>query len=111
MSCLGWSAVGLEAGQESRAGSYQRGVGPQNGCTKWAGIRTKYIGGHSDLLGGAVCCSAERRVALRSAAVEVGGAMQPFDRGGHGGPRPARHRERARARAGGGEQTPTMPKA
>lgn len=40
---------------------------------------TKYIGGHSDLLGGAVCCSAERREALRATALEVGGAMQPFE--------------------------------
>ena len=40
---------------------------------------TKYIGGHSDLLGGVVCCSAADRAAIRATAIEVGGAMQPFE--------------------------------
>lgn len=40
---------------------------------------TKYIGGHSDLLGGAVCCSAANRAAIRATAIEVGGAIQPFE--------------------------------
>jgi methionine-gamma-lyase len=40
---------------------------------------TKYIGGHSDLLGGAVCTSAARRAGLRATALDVGGAMQPFE--------------------------------
>lgn len=40
---------------------------------------TKYIGGHSDLIAGAVCCSAAKRAALRQTALELGGAMQPFE--------------------------------
>ena len=40
---------------------------------------TKYIGGHSDLIGGVVCCSAADRAAVRATAIEVGGAMQPFE--------------------------------
>jgi methionine-gamma-lyase len=40
---------------------------------------TKYIGGHGDLLGGVVCCSDASRIALRATALEVGGAMQPFE--------------------------------
>jgi cystathionine beta-lyase/cystathionine gamma-synthase len=40
---------------------------------------TKYIGGHSDLIGGVVCCTSERRAAVRATAIEVGGAMQPFE--------------------------------
>ncbi|MHB1923307.1 MAG: trans-sulfuration enzyme family protein [Acidimicrobiales bacterium] len=40
---------------------------------------TKYIGGHSDLLAGVVCCRAEDRVGLRATAVEVGGAISPFE--------------------------------
>jgi len=40
---------------------------------------TKYIGGHSDLIGGVACCLAEVRGALRQTAIDVGGAMQPLD--------------------------------
>jgi methionine-gamma-lyase len=40
---------------------------------------TKYIGGHADLIGGAVCTSAERMPALRDTLVEVGGSMQPLE--------------------------------
>ena len=40
---------------------------------------TKYIGGHSDLIAGVVCCSADDRVAVRQTSLEVGGAMQPFE--------------------------------
>lgn len=40
---------------------------------------TKYIGGHSDLLGGVVCASAAGRRLLRATSLEVGGAMQPFE--------------------------------
>ena len=40
---------------------------------------TKYIGGHSDLVGGVVCTSAERRAALRELAIDTGGAMQPLE--------------------------------
>ena len=40
---------------------------------------TKYLGGHSDLVGGVVCCSAQGRQALRSIALDVGGAMQPLE--------------------------------
>src|SRR5207302_6754260 len=34
---------------------------------------SKYIGGHSDLIGGAVCCSAERMDRIRFLAMEEGG--------------------------------------
>lgn len=40
---------------------------------------TKYIGGHSDLIGGVVATSAPRRVQLRKLALDQGGAMQPFE--------------------------------
>ncbi|HZT64359.1 MAG TPA: aminotransferase class I/II-fold pyridoxal phosphate-dependent enzyme [Acidimicrobiales bacterium] len=40
---------------------------------------TKYIGGHSDLLGGVVCCRSEARGSIRATALEVGGAMQPLE--------------------------------
>ncbi len=40
---------------------------------------TKFIAGHSDVIGGVVCCSAEDRKRIRHLAIEVGGAMQPFD--------------------------------
>ncbi|HET6793439.1 MAG TPA: aminotransferase class I/II-fold pyridoxal phosphate-dependent enzyme [Acidimicrobiales bacterium] len=40
---------------------------------------TKYIGGHSDLLGGVVCSTEDGRRALRATAIETGGAMQPFE--------------------------------
>lgn len=40
---------------------------------------TKYIAGHSDLVSGVVCCSSEARARLRTVALDVGGAMQPFD--------------------------------
>lgn len=40
---------------------------------------SKYIGGHSDLVGGVVCTTAARRAALRSVSLDQGGAMQPFE--------------------------------
>lgn len=40
---------------------------------------TKYVGGHSDLLGGVVCCTDEGRARLRSHSLDLGGAMQPFE--------------------------------
>ncbi len=40
---------------------------------------TKYIGGHSDLIGGAVCTDAGRAARLRSLALDQGGAMPPFE--------------------------------
>jgi cystathionine beta-lyase/cystathionine gamma-synthase len=40
---------------------------------------TKYIGGHSDLVAGVVCCSEENRSRVRHASVQVGGALQPFE--------------------------------
>jgi cystathionine beta-lyase/cystathionine gamma-synthase len=40
---------------------------------------TKYIAGHSDVVSGVVCCSADGRSSLRRVALGVGGAMQPFD--------------------------------
>jgi cystathionine beta-lyase/cystathionine gamma-synthase len=40
---------------------------------------TKYIGGHSDLIGGVVCCSEEGRRRLRETSIEVGGAMEAFE--------------------------------
>jgi methionine-gamma-lyase len=39
---------------------------------------TKYVGGHSDLIGGVACASEEARVALRRTAIDVGGAMEAF---------------------------------
>jgi cystathionine beta-lyase/cystathionine gamma-synthase len=40
---------------------------------------TKYISGHSDVIGGVVCCSVTDRKRVRSIALNIGGAMQPFD--------------------------------
>ncbi|MGH9172240.1 MAG: trans-sulfuration enzyme family protein [Acidimicrobiales bacterium] len=40
---------------------------------------TKYISGHSDVIGGVVCTSAGGRDLIREVALHVGGAMQPFD--------------------------------
>jgi methionine-gamma-lyase len=40
---------------------------------------TKYIAGHSDVIAGVVCCSAADRARVRDVAINVGGAMQPFD--------------------------------
>jgi methionine-gamma-lyase len=40
---------------------------------------TKYIGGHSDLIGGVVATTAAGRELLRRTALEQGGAMQPFE--------------------------------
>lgn len=40
---------------------------------------TKFMAGHSDVIGGVVCCSEGDRKALRKVAIDVGGAMQPFD--------------------------------
>ncbi len=39
---------------------------------------TKYVGGHSDLIGGVACTSEDLRVALRRTAIDVGGAMEAF---------------------------------
>ena len=39
---------------------------------------TKYIGGHSDLIGGIACGTEQTRVALRRTAIDVGGAMEAF---------------------------------
>jgi methionine-gamma-lyase len=40
---------------------------------------TKYIAGHGDVVAGVVCCSASNHDRVRGVAIEVGGAMQPFD--------------------------------
>lgn len=40
---------------------------------------TKYIAGHSDVVAGVVCCSSQDRSRLQPVAINVGGAMQPFD--------------------------------
>lgn len=40
---------------------------------------TKYLGGHSDLIGGVVCTTAGRRAGVRATALDVGGAMQPLE--------------------------------
>jgi methionine-gamma-lyase len=40
---------------------------------------TKYVAGHSDVIAGAVCCSIENRTRLQRFAIDIGGAMQPFD--------------------------------
>lgn len=40
---------------------------------------TKYIGGHSDLIGGVVATSAEGRSGLKKVALDQGGAMQPLE--------------------------------
>lgn len=40
---------------------------------------TKFIGGHSDLIGGIVCTTEEGMEALRETAIETGGTMQPLE--------------------------------
>ncbi|MDQ3570946.1 MAG: aminotransferase class I/II-fold pyridoxal phosphate-dependent enzyme [Actinomycetota bacterium] len=40
---------------------------------------TKYIGGHSDLIGGVVCTSGERWRSLRHTAIDTGGTMAPLE--------------------------------
>lgn len=40
---------------------------------------TKYISGHSDVIAGVVCCSRDDRSRVQRVAIDVGGAMQPFD--------------------------------
>ena len=40
---------------------------------------TKFMAGHSDVIGGVVCSSAADRLRIRRTAIETGGAMQPFD--------------------------------
>jgi cystathionine beta-lyase/cystathionine gamma-synthase len=40
---------------------------------------TKYIGGHSDLIGGVVCTSAERMAGLRSTVIDTGATMAPLE--------------------------------
>ena len=40
---------------------------------------TKFIGGHSDLIGGVVCTTEERMAGLRSTVIETGGTMAPLE--------------------------------
>ena len=40
---------------------------------------TKFIGGHSDLIGGVVCTNEERMAGLRSTVIETGGTMAPLE--------------------------------
>jgi cystathionine beta-lyase/cystathionine gamma-synthase len=40
---------------------------------------TKMIAGHSDLIGGIVCCDHAGRRRIRETAIETGGAMSPFE--------------------------------
>jgi methionine-gamma-lyase len=40
---------------------------------------TKYVGGHNDLIGGVVCCSAENAARLRDTVIETGGTMAPLE--------------------------------
>lgn len=40
---------------------------------------TKYVGGHSDLIGGVVCTSEEGMERLRAVAIDTGGTMQPLE--------------------------------
>jgi methionine-gamma-lyase len=40
---------------------------------------TKFIGGHNDLIGGVVCCSAEDAARLRATVIETGGTMAPLE--------------------------------
>jgi len=40
---------------------------------------TKYVGGHNDLIGGVVCCSAEAASGLRDTVIETGGTMAPLE--------------------------------
>lgn len=39
---------------------------------------TKYVGGHSDVLGGAVCGSRERVAAVKSVEIDTGATLAPF---------------------------------
>jgi cystathionine beta-lyase/cystathionine gamma-synthase len=40
---------------------------------------TKYVGGHHDLIAGAVCASEQGRERLRDVAIDTGGTMAPFE--------------------------------
>ena len=40
---------------------------------------TKFIGGHSDLIGGVVCTTEDRMAGLRSTVIETGGTMAPLE--------------------------------
>jgi methionine-gamma-lyase len=40
---------------------------------------TKFVGGHSDLIGGVVCTTDERMAGLRSTVIETGGTMAPLE--------------------------------
>ena len=40
---------------------------------------TKYVGGHSDLIGGAVCCSSQDAARIRTTVIETGGTMAPLE--------------------------------
>jgi methionine-gamma-lyase len=40
---------------------------------------TKYVGGHNDLIGGVVCCSAGDAARLRDTVIETGGTMAPLE--------------------------------
>ena len=40
---------------------------------------TKYVGGHHDLVGGAVCLPSARRATLRHTAIDTGGTMAPLE--------------------------------
>jgi cystathionine beta-lyase/cystathionine gamma-synthase len=40
---------------------------------------TKYLGGHHDMTGGVVCCSATDRARLRATVIDTGGTMAPFE--------------------------------
>ena len=40
---------------------------------------TKYVGGHSDLIGGVACTTEDRMERLRSLVIDTGGGMQPLE--------------------------------
>lgn len=40
---------------------------------------TKYLGGHHDHVGGVIACGREARARLRTAAIDLGGTMAPFE--------------------------------
>lgn len=40
---------------------------------------TKYVGGHSDLIGGVACCSTADAASLRDTVIETGGTMAPLE--------------------------------
>lgn len=40
---------------------------------------TKYVGGHNDLIGGVVCCSADDAALLRGTVIETGATMAPLE--------------------------------